>query len=392
MKADKKQKKRGVVLGILFVICHAIADYFASGAVFRIFTSHKKAESAFNSSATVTIMRRLHARLRPLTESVRKFISRQFENSLVLKAFFGVTAKLIGMPGRNLGAFMVTWGAYVVGISLIKRFVLAVVFDFFTDILCGAIVLLASLPLLFTDKTVCTLCLESPIVFFVLTKIFGVPPEAMRSKEKPKAGQSIAVIFGVLVGLATYLISPIDMLLSLFAIVSVALILAYPEGGVVISIAIAPFLGLSFAPSRILAALVLFTGIAFSIKVIRGKRVLNFGITDLAFSAFWLAVLLAGFAPGTSNTFEHSMLCCALMMIFPLFPDDILCLVAGVTNMSFPFFLWTNIISRAIGVAVTVYFGTGAIIQKRDETPLPIRRIVHVEPQMDIRYEICQMP
>lgn len=51
-----------------------------------------------------------------------------------------------------------------------------------------------------------------------------------------------------------------------------------------------------------------------------------------------------------------------LMMIFPLFPDDILCLVAGVANMSFPFFFWTNIISRAIGVAVTVYFGTGAII------------------------------
>lgn len=318
MKADKKQRKHGVFFGILFVICHAIADYFASGAVFRMFTSHKKSEAAFDSSATVTLLKRLNSKVRPITESVRKFISRQFENSLMLKAFLGISAKLISMPGRNLGAFMMTWGSYVVGISLIKRFVFALTFDFFADIVCGAVILLASIPILFTDKPVCILCSESPIIFSVLTKIFGVPSEAMRANEGKKGGQSIAVICGIAIGLATYLISPVDMVLGLLAIISLALIFAYPEGGVVISIAIAPSLGLTWAPSRILAALVLFTAIAYSIKVIRGKRVINFGITDFAFTAFWFAILLAGFAPGESNTLEHSILCCALMLIFPL--------------------------------------------------------------------------
>jgi len=51
-----------------------------------------------------------------------------------------------------------------------------------------------------------------------------------------------------------------------------------------------------------------------------------------------------------------------LMMIFPMFPDDILCVVAGLTNMSFSFFLWTNVIARGIGVACTVFFGSGAVI------------------------------
>ena len=51
-----------------------------------------------------------------------------------------------------------------------------------------------------------------------------------------------------------------------------------------------------------------------------------------------------------------------LMMLFPLFPDDILCVVAGVTNMSFGFFLTTNIIARSIGIACTVFFGNGSII------------------------------
>ena len=51
-----------------------------------------------------------------------------------------------------------------------------------------------------------------------------------------------------------------------------------------------------------------------------------------------------------------------LMMLFPMFPDDILCVVAGLTNMSFPFFFWTNMLARGVGILCTVYFGSGAII------------------------------
>ena len=46
-----------------------------------------------------------------------------------------------------------------------------------------------------------------------------------------------------------------------------------------------------------------------------------------------------------------------IMMIFPFFPDDILCAVAGVGNISFRYFLFTNIIARLIGVAGCVFFG-----------------------------------
>ncbi len=51
-----------------------------------------------------------------------------------------------------------------------------------------------------------------------------------------------------------------------------------------------------------------------------------------------------------------------LMMVFPMFPDDILCVVAGMTNISFSFFFWTNILARGLGIACTVFFGTGTII------------------------------
>lgn len=51
-----------------------------------------------------------------------------------------------------------------------------------------------------------------------------------------------------------------------------------------------------------------------------------------------------------------------LMMLFPLFPDDVLCLVAGLTNMSWNFFALTNFLTRPIGVFLTCYLGSGDFI------------------------------
>lgn len=51
-----------------------------------------------------------------------------------------------------------------------------------------------------------------------------------------------------------------------------------------------------------------------------------------------------------------------LMMLFPAFPDDVLCLAAGVTNMSFKFFLITNLITRPIGIFCICFLGSGTLI------------------------------
>lgn len=50
------------------------------------------------------------------------------------------------------------------------------------------------------------------------------------------------------------------------------------------------------------------------------------------------------------------------MMLLPMFPDDVLCLVAGITNMSWAFFVLTNLITRPIGIFITSYLGSGEII------------------------------
>ena len=51
-----------------------------------------------------------------------------------------------------------------------------------------------------------------------------------------------------------------------------------------------------------------------------------------------------------------------IMMLLPIFPDDVLCLVAGLTNMSWTFFTLTNLIARPIGIFTVSYFGSGHLI------------------------------
>lgn len=51
-----------------------------------------------------------------------------------------------------------------------------------------------------------------------------------------------------------------------------------------------------------------------------------------------------------------------IMMLFPLFPDDILCMLAGVINLDFKFFLITNLITRPLSLFCICFFSTGYIV------------------------------
>lgn len=51
-----------------------------------------------------------------------------------------------------------------------------------------------------------------------------------------------------------------------------------------------------------------------------------------------------------------------IMMLLPCFPDDILCLVAGLTDMSWTFFMVTQFVTRPIGIFSVSYLSSGEII------------------------------
>jgi len=60
--------------------------------------------------------------------------------------------------------------------------------------------------------------------------------------------------------------------------------------------------------------------------------------------------------------YEKGKFMFALMMSFPMFSDDILCMVAGITNMTYKFFILTIVFARPVMIAATCFLGSGKII------------------------------
>lgn len=51
-----------------------------------------------------------------------------------------------------------------------------------------------------------------------------------------------------------------------------------------------------------------------------------------------------------------------LMLLFPFFPDDMLCLMAGATNMTYRFFIYSVLIARPISLFFLCFMGSGQVI------------------------------
>ncbi len=89
--------------------------------------------------------------------------------------------------------------------------------------------------------------------------------------------------------------------------------------------------------------------VAFLLGRIFGRKIVNFMVGEKTCKK-WLDYL------GDAKYVFFAM------MILPFFPDDVICLVAGLTDMSWTFFTVTNLITRPINILITCYFGSGNII------------------------------
>ena len=60
-----------------------------------------------------------------------------------------------------------------------------------------------------------------------------------------------------------------------------------------------------------------------------------------------------------------------MMLLLPCFPDDVLCMVAGLSTMSIPFFSLSTILARPVMIAV-VSFGSPVMMDAIDSWGLPV--------------------
>ncbi len=146
-------------------------------------------------------------------------------------------------------------------------------------------------------------------------------------------------------------------------------ILSTKEKGMLIYVLI-QFLQVLFVP--IPSMIITLTGVAIYGPLL-GSILCTIGVLLGSYFSFLLGKLL-GFkivcwVSGKQNAIKYAEIInnrgkffLIIAFLLPLFPDDILCLIAGITTMKFKHFFWIALITRPIGVICMSFFGGGYII------------------------------
>lgn len=71
---------------------------------------------------------------------------------------------------------------------------------------------------------------------------------------------------------------------------------------------------------------------------------------------------------GAESTEKYANILCEkgrflfiIMLLFPAFPDDMLCMIAGITSMSYGYFILVCLLTRPVMIGLTAYLGSGVI-------------------------------
>lgn len=204
-------------------------------------------------------------------------------------------------------------------------------------ILGGSVAFLLKKYVVFKTVFILVVCVFIVAVVFMLMSVFG------RLAEVPSDEQKIAKIVSMIRGAGGWSMT-VYILIQVLQVVILPLpaVVCYVPGSQIWG----PFLATVLASVGVLVGSV----IDYFIGKLLGKRVVE-----------WIA--------GKETTEKYTAyignrgkVIFVLMQILPFFPDDILCMVAGLSGMNFVFFLATMVLVRPFIIAAYCYLGSGSVI------------------------------
>ena len=292
-----------------------LADYLHSrlgesvtGNLFSGYDSESERYSSVTSAVS--------SRLSGVTRAVKQFFMTGTSGSFFIQKLNRFCSSALAMPVRGAAVGGASAGAYIVIIWLLKKYTLSRPARL-TDLAVGLAVILASLILLSSKKTVYQVIRESVIADLVLVRFLGLG-SAMNAGERerggapdnPRSAYAVAFAVGTVIGISTFFVSPIIALLAFFGLIAMRVVAAVPEAGLVFM-----FFCLPFLPTMALVALNSWCFVCWALKLLCGKRMLKSEPLDmwvLIFAAIYAACGLVSVTPGTS--FKHAAVFCDFLL------------------------------------------------------------------------------
>lgn len=303
---------KGSFLGYIFADLYAqLNRKWKAGAIYQLF--HKK-KNLFRARSKVA---NLH-------ES-------SFINAIL--SWFG--KKIIQTYARILGTGLFVFGIMVILMGILQYSInpgFATLFNesgklayldkmFWADgyyLIVGFAFVFVSLPLTTSKKRVGEMLLTGRVSKYIIHQLLTVEESKFESDSNAAGGSYVfALELGVLFGCLSFLARPLTMLGIVLFFIAFAMILCYPEIGIMGIMFMIPFANIFDNPSLILMFFIMLTALSFLFKFIKGKRIMRFELVDLGVLVWGVMIALSAiFTEGGKASVLSSFMYCGFLCIY----------------------------------------------------------------------------
>lgn len=292
MKKEKK-KSKSLILYYLDVFTSFFYRKLSTG-FFGMLTDGCLEENRMLSRSFIATHLNSSSHVGLFLRKIRFLIAEQFEESRILFLWRRLVLFLVGSKLRLYGSFLMTFGIYTGLVYFIKPFIETSAEADPMYLVWGIALALVAFPMLLTSKTLSQALNMSTFGHFLVSDVFGIPDEKL-SVPNSKHGDSysVAIFVGLVFGSVSYFFSPVYVLALIGIFVAIALIMSSPEIGVVSVLALLPIFSAGKGESALILMVLLYS-FSFLIKLLRGKRVIRFGFSDLLILIFCFLLVLSG--------------------------------------------------------------------------------------------------
>ena len=312
----KKRCRTSLFISMLMRLVNAVYDCLRDGLFGRLMLSYPAQERAFRNG----IIGNFFSKRGTVAFWLRCFrlrLAEFFERSVLLGFGLKKAGYLLGCSLRVYGIFFLTFGVYTILVHYIKFFAFANMVQDATTLALGIVFIVLALPMIGSRHSVAELLHKGLLLHLLLIDVFGIPEEKFEIARVPKGGKyNVALFLGMFLGILTFLIPPQYLILFVLSLLVVALVMSYPEVGVLVLIALMPFGVFSGEAFHALEFGIAMTAVAYLGKLIRGKRVIRFYLIDVLVMLFGVLLWLSGAVSvgGEESARQAGQMCLYLLM------------------------------------------------------------------------------
>ena len=281
-EGQTKRRRQSGIMAFFTKISGAVYDKAKNSFIGSVLCGYDTLNDRTENGVIKTLVSKLKLGRR-VFRPIKRVTSKIFSQSILLLKLKMFLWSFLSTRMNVYGLFFMTSGIGSLLVAFMKRYVLAKSELSFLDCFVSSLLIISSIPLLFSNVCMSEAIRKSRFLSGFLFEFLGISKVPFERKLKPTSHNNTAWLFGILFCALSYVYRPHQILLFIVFILYLTASLFSPETSVVCLALVLPFL-----PQAYLLRAVLFTALCWFLKYIRGKRTFK---TDMLSSC----VLIFGF-------------------------------------------------------------------------------------------------